>query len=53
MQKKMIVKNKNLSHNDKDSKKYDSTLYRCNADDIWINIEVPKHNDLKSGKAMN
>lgn len=42
--KEMIVKDKDVSHNNEFGKKYDRTLYWCDIDDIWINIEIPKEN---------
>lgn len=42
----MMVKNKDVSHNDKDGKKYDRTLYWCDINDIWISVEIPKENEL-------
>jgi hypothetical protein len=39
--KEMIVKNKDESQS-KDGKKYGRTLYWCDIDDIWVNVEIPK-----------
>ncbi len=41
----MVVKNIDVSLNDKDDKHYDRTLYWCDIDDIWISVEIPKNDD--------
>ena len=42
----MIVKNNDISHNSKNGKKYDRTLYWCDTDDIWISVEIPKDDNV-------
>lgn len=39
--KEMVLKNKDVSRNSQNSKEYDKTIYICEADDIWISIEIP------------
>jgi len=41
----------NNGHKGKDYKEYDSTTYRCTADDTWLTIEVPVK-DKQSKKAQ-
>ena len=43
----MIFKNKDISHNPKDGKKYDKTLYWYKSEDVWINVEIPKESSIK------
>ena len=43
--KKMKVIKKGISNNGKkgkDYKEYKRTIYWCEEDDVWVNIEVPK-----------
>ena len=40
--KEMIVKRKDISHNPENKKNYDRTVYWCEEDDVWANLEVPK-----------
>ena len=44
----MIIKSNDVSHNAKNGKKYERTLYWCDVDDIWINIEIPKSDSMVS-----
>ena len=44
---KMTLKSKGISHNPKDGKKYDKTLYWCKSEDVWVNVEIPKEISAK------
>lgn len=41
----MVIKSEDVSHNNKNGKEYARTLYICDADDVWVNVEVPKDMD--------
>lgn len=41
----MVVVKSDESENIEKGKKYLRTIYHCEADDVWINVEVPKENN--------
>ena len=40
--KKMVLKSKDFSYNNKPSKKYVRRIYWCKDDDVWISLEIPE-----------
>jgi hypothetical protein len=38
----MKVQQEDISHNSKDGKEYDRTVFWCEADDIWGRFEIPR-----------
>jgi hypothetical protein len=38
----MAVKNHDSSHDSRNGKQYERTLFWCEKDDIWMSLEVPK-----------
>lgn len=40
-QQEMEIKNKDISNNPENGKKYERVLYVCKIDDVWINTEIP------------
>jgi hypothetical protein len=45
--KEMILKNKDTSNNPENGKQYDRAVYWCEADDVWISLEIPQEDTLK------
>src|SRR3989338_1990592 len=40
--KEMVIKKQDISHDSKNNKQYNRTVYWCEQDDVWGNIEIPK-----------
>lgn len=45
----MVLKGEDSSFNFKvkPKKEYERSVYWCETDDVWINVEIPKEVDLK------
>jgi len=41
-QEEMAIIKKDISHSDKNKKKYLRTIFHCKKDDVWSNLEIPK-----------
>lgn len=43
----MTVRRQGNSRDSRSKKEYDRTMYQCEQDDIWINLEEPKNKSLR------